>query len=222
MKHLRQYIRQILLTEAAKGPTDLPDDIFVQIKADNEFAEFEIVKKRKEYNGEPVYSRAVGAGSASGRDDGIYGSIQLYKISSGEVDRVGPCLEAWMISWSQASPGYGPMLYDLAMEYATAQGSGLMADRSEVSGDARKVWGYYLDSRSDVIPVQLDDAYSELTDTYEDDCDQKVAGGSDWDATIDQDDIDDNWPQHPLSKMYKKSNNSTIQELKALGKLVEL
>ena len=220
MKYLRQYIRQILLTEAAKKPSDLPDDIFVQMKADSEFAEFEIVKKRREYNGEPVYSRAVGAGSASGRDDGIYGSIQLYKISSSEIDRVGPCLEAWMISWSQASPGYGPMLYDLAMEYATAQGSGLMADRSEVSGDARKVWGYYLDNRSDVVPVQLDNAYSDLTDTYDDDCDQEVAGGAMFMRPQDPELLDDNWHQHPLSKMYKKTNDSMTKELKTLGKLV--
>ena len=220
MKHLRQYIRQILLTEAAKGPSDLPDDIFVQMKADNEFAEFEIVKKRREYNGEPVYSRAVGAGSASGRDDGIYGSIQLYKISGGEAEKVGPCLGAWMISWSQASPGFGPMLYDLAMEYATAQGTGLMADRSMVSGEARKVWDYYLNNRRDVVPVQLDNAYSDLTDTYEDDCDQEVAGGAMFMYPQNPELLDDNWPQHPLSKMYKKTNDSTTRELKTLGKLV--
>ena len=221
MKHLRQYIRQILLTEAAKGPTDLPDDIFVKMKADSEFAEFEFVTKSGEYKGEPTYSRAISPDfDGSGDADGIYGTIQLYRISDSEAENVGPCLGAWMISWAQASPGWGPMLYDLAMEYATAQGSGLMADRSEVSGDARKVWGYYLDNRSDVVPVQLDNAYSDLTDDLEDDCDQEVAGGAMFMYPQDPELLDDNWHQHPLSKMYKKTNDSMTQELKALGKLV--
>ena len=221
MKHLRQYIRQILLTEAAKVPADLPDSIFVQMKADDEFAEFELVKKRGVYDGQPTYSRAVSPDfDGSGDADEIYGSIQLYRISGGEAEKVGPCLGAWMISWAQASPGFGPMLYDLAMEYATAQGTGLMADRSEVSGEARRVWDYYLNNRRDVVPVQLDNAYSDLTDDLEDDCDQEVAGGAMFMYPQDPELLDDNWPQHPLSKMYKKTNDSTTRELKALGKLV--
>ena len=211
MDYLRTYIRQLLLNEAAKAPSDLPDDIFVKMKADDQFAEFEFVRKSGEYNGAPTYSRAL-------VEDGIYGSIQLYSV---EEYRVGPCLGAWMISWAQASPGFGPMLYDLAMEYATAQGTGLISDRSQVSAEARKVWDYYLNNRSDVKPVQLDNAYSDLTDDFEDDCDQEVAGGAMFLYPQDPELLDDNWPQHPLSKMYRKTNANTTQSLQALGKLIQ-
>ena len=212
MKHLRQYIRQILLTEAAKGPADLPDDILIQMRADWNFAEFEFVKKvgESEKYG-PRYERALE------EKDGIYGMIQLYL---GDEDFVGPCNGAFMITWSGATDGYGPMLYDLAMEWATTNGSGLMADRESVSDEARAVWDYYLNSRSDVVPVQLDNAYSDLTDDLTDDCDQEVAGGANFRYPQDPEALDDNWHQHPLSKMYKKTNDSTTQELKALGKLV--
>ena len=212
MKHLRQYIRQILLTEAAKGPADLPDDILIQMRADWNFAEFEFVKKvgESEKYG-PRYERALE------EKDGIYGMIQLYL---GDEDFVGPCNGAFMITWSGATDGYGPMLYDLAMEWATTNGSGLMADRESVSDEARAVWDYYLNSRSDVVPVQLDNAYSDLTDDLTDDCDQEVAGGANFRYPQDPEALDDNWHQHPLSKMYKKTNDSMTQELKALGKLV--
>ena len=213
MKHLRQYIRQILLTEAAKGPSDLPDDIFVQMKADNEFAEFQFVRKvgESEKYG-PRYERAL-----DWDKDGIYGMIQLYLV---DEENVGPCSGAFMISWAGATDGYGPMLYDLAMEWATTNGSGLIADRDTVSAEARAVWDYYLNNRSDVEVVQLDNAYSDLTDDLKDDCDQGVAGGANFRYPEDPETLDDNWFEHPLSKMYRKTNDSMTQELKALGKLV--
>ena len=215
MKHLREYIRQVLLTEAARGPQDIPDGIFVRMEADTESVDIEFVKKvgESEKYG-PIYLRT------KPDEDEVYGSIQLYKISDSEEERLGPCLGAWMISFVGASSGYGPMLYDLAMEYATAQGSGLIADRESVSPEARAVWAYYLNNRSDVEVVQLDNAYSDLTDDLEDDCDQGVAGGANFMYPEDPETLDDNWYDNPLSKMYKKPNDSTTQELTALGKLV--
>ena len=215
MKHLRQYIRQILLTEAAKRPADIPDGIFVRMEADTEIADIEFVKKvgESEKYG-PRYLRT------KSDVDEVYGAIQLYKISDSQEERLGPCLGAWMISFAGAASGYGPLLYDLAMEYATAQGSGLISDRESVSAEAQAVWRYYLNNRGDVEVVQLDNAYSDLTDDLEDDCDQGVAGGANFMYPEDPETLDDNWPEHPLSKMYRKTNDSTTQELKALGKLV--
>ena len=43
---------------------------------------------------------------------------------------LGPCGGAWMIGSAEATSGWGPMLYDVAMEYATMNGGGLIvADR---------------------------------------------------------------------------------------------
>ena len=211
MKHLREYIRHVLLTEAAKGPADIPEGYFIRVKDDGDFAEFEFVKLVTRPPRTPAYIAARSVG------DKVYGSIQLYLV---DEDNVGPCSGAFMISWAGATDGYGPMLYDLAMEWATANGSGLIADRDTVSVEARAVWDYYLNNRSDVVPVQLDNAYSDLTDDLTDDCDQGVAGGANFKYPQDPEALDDNWHQHPLSKMYKKTNDSMTQELKALGKLV--
>jgi len=213
MNYLRQYIRQILLTEAAKGPADLPDDIFVQIRDRGELAEFEFVKKvgESEKYG-PRYNRTVE------QKDGIYGSIQLYSVEEYEV---GPCNNAFMISWSGATSGYGPMLYDLAMEWATKNGGGLIADRGTVSPEARSVWDYYLNNRNDIEIVQLDDPNNELTDVEEDNCDQEIAGGQNYLYPKPPERVDPDWPKSALSKMYRKTDNATTRELTALGKLVE-
>ncbi len=72
-------------------------------------------------------------------------------------------------------------MYDIAMEYATSKGSGLMSDRDMVSSQAKKVWDYYQNKRSDVEPHQLDIDYGDarrydlkqLTpDNPNDDCEQ--------------------------------------------------
>ena len=214
MKHLRQYIRQVLLTEAAKGPSDIPEGYFIRVKDDGDFAEFEFVKLVSKPPMRPVYRTAV---QQSNKYDEVRGSIQVYSV---DPDEVGPCSNAFMVSWSGATGGYGPMLYDLAMEWATQNGGGLIADRFSVSSEARAVWNYYLNNRSDIEIVQLDNAYSDLTDDLTDDCDQGVAGGASFKYPQDPEALDDNWHQHPLSKMYKKTNDSMTQELKALGKLV--
>ena len=80
---------------------------------------------------------------------------------------------------STAGPGYGPLLYDIAMEYATKNGLGLMSDRDSVSDGedgAVNVWNYYLENRvdNDVTAHQMDDQRNTLTDTYDDNVDQSV------------------------------------------------
>lgn len=56
----------------------------------------------------------------------------------------------WKVGMVRATKGYGPLLYELAMEYATAHGSGLTADSTgSVSSDAQRVWAVFA-NRSDV------------------------------------------------------------------------
>ena len=56
----------------------------------------------------------------------------------------------WEVANVEAESGYGPLLYDIAMEmvYLLDDG-GLMPDRTMVSPDARGVWRRYYD-RSDI------------------------------------------------------------------------
>jgi hypothetical protein len=124
----------------------------------------------------------------------------------------GPCqpLEApegkrpWKVFLTQGTKkGWGPLLYDLAMEIATAEGGGLMSDRNEVSSDAKAVWNAYNTSRPDVTsdPLDIDASTADYEgveqrtpDDDRDDCDQMSAlrhmGG--------------NWHLSPLSRVYRK------------------
>ncbi len=117
-----------------------------------------------------------------------------------------------MVSYSTASDGWGPLLYDIAIELATLNGSGLIADRESVSEDAEGVWRHYMNRRSDVASLQMDDLDNELTPQDEDNCDQ---------STPMDHEGPNGWQDSPLSKMYKKSPASTIEKLRSLGKLVE-
>ena len=63
--------------------------------------------------------------------------------------------------------GYGPITYEIAIEYLSMQGLGLTSDREDVSSDAYGLWEYYYNNRPDVqkIPIDFDreDTYYSLT-----------------------------------------------------------
>jgi ABC-type transporter Mla subunit MlaD len=61
----------------------------------------------------------------------------------------------WYVGLSKATGGYGPKLYDILMEAVTEKGAMLTSDRSSVSGDAKGVWDYYFNNRSDVQKTPL-------------------------------------------------------------------
>ena len=211
MKQLRQYIRQVLLTEAAFTVDDLPDDLFIRIRDDGEMFDVTMVKKYDGYTSDG--SGYLAANQAWG---GIKGDIQAYKISNSGS---GNCLDAYMVSWAGASDGWGPLLYDIAIEFATQKGSGLIADRESVSEEAEAVWRHYMTRRSGEVPsFQMDDLDNSLTPQEDDNCDQEIAK----DYAMARDEGLDGWKDSPLSKLYKKSPAVTIEKLKSLGKLVEV
>ena len=64
---------------------------------------------------------------------------------------------AWEINNSNARSGYGPLLYDLAMEVAISMkgGVGITSDSVDVSNSAIGVWEHYFMSRPDVKKIEL-------------------------------------------------------------------
>ena len=70
-----------------------------------------------------------------------YGHISAYQL---DCDLV-------RVSEVMASDGWGPLLHDLAMEYATNKHAWFGPDLRENSADSRAVWDYYLDHRPDVL-----------------------------------------------------------------------
>jgi hypothetical protein len=141
--------------------------------------------------------------------------------------------EPWVvfIVQSRGAEGWGPLLYDVALEYASIEdpgtdqrGAGLMSDRKIVSDMARPVWDIY-DMRGDVRKFQLDISHDEdladesemqipqLTpDVENDDCVQSKAievGGV------------EGWMKTPLSRLYRKEGTPVMDALRNAGLLWE-
>ena len=221
MNKLFENWRKYLLTEAAMTVDDLVSNEEIP------GAEGLHILARPSTTGggavELVYASVdrFGTPYALGYDSPISGEIEITPHDEGEAEGMGPCHLAWQVKWSQVTDKWGPLLYDVAMEYATMWGhshcedgrkcGGLIADREEVSVHARAVWDYYLGQRSDVGNYQLDDLENTLTpDIDEDNCDQYVAslGGK------------YHWPDNSLSKRYTKQP-TTINKLEKLGRFID-
>ena len=179
--------------------------------------------------------------------DGSSFEIALYRMRSKlPIDEIGiisahraagdlgECLDAYVVTWSKVEEkGWGPLLYDLAMEYATSMGSGLAPDRENVSYKANAVWDYYLTNRNDIVPAQLDDMQDHLTPgDSNDNCEQHMAyerglkGGTFWDEYGDMEQTP--WDPYgkdvllksPLSKMYRWRGTSNIDTIKTMKRLL--
>lgn len=60
----------------------------------------------------------------------------------------------WIVTSVVADDGYGPLLYDLAMEFIQPDGY-LTSSTSQVSQDAAKVWEHYMYKRADIEKYSL-------------------------------------------------------------------
>ena len=138
---LRKYIRRILLTEGMKQASDLPEDAYVWIMDNGN-----ILSVRVDAPSWPTHAY-----------------LTLRKAPHG-------CSGAWEVVSATAPHGWGPLAYDIAMEYVG--GEGIMSDRSSVSSDAAAVWDFYLKNRPDVKAIQLDSKDSPFLtpDDKTDDC----------------------------------------------------
>lgn len=87
----------------------------------------------------------------------------------------GPAWGANEIKLSAAEQGYGPLMYDIAMQLSP---NGIIGDRQSVSDKAKKVWTYFLKNRSDVKSLPLDDIEDPKTKDKKDDA-KVYSGGKD-------------------------------------------
>jgi len=116
------------LEEAAKRWQDLPADVFIKISSSRGGFVVE-------------FTAADGSSEAS-----LTGSVECEPADS-------ECGDVYEVTVSEAPRGWGPLLYDVAMEHAHPRG--LIADRFEVTRAARKLWGVYFRKRSDVTKREL-------------------------------------------------------------------
>jgi hypothetical protein len=224
--HLRRIVRGALITEGVKGKIDSLINALIEINEESEDGGKTVVEIRN-YSESAVFLFNRVGGQDSGR--GPKGSVEIVKASS---QGYGECSGAWVVVGSEVSSGWGPLLYDVAIEWATQNGGGLTSDRQEVSDDALNVWTRYMKQRGDVQKVQLDlgdqdmRQYSRARDKFNlkritprnkaDDCAQESSfmhqsGG--W-----EDDEVPDWYNSPLSRVYRKAP-VVIGRLEDLGLL---
>lgn len=191
------------LNEGMKQPADLPTGLEIRIFDDGEDVGFKIVSA--ETGEQPTHQEMR---DKFGR---VFGHVWIRQYGPGGKEGK-LCADAWEVTRSEAVSGYGPMLYDLAMEYATQNGSGMMSDRNGVSEEAYLVWKKYMDNRDDVEKIQLDDFENTLTPEEEDNCAQlssikwaERSGGE--------------WHHKPTSMLYRKNNTEMMDKVGLAGKL---
>ena len=221
MNLLRRYVRA-LLTEAAKGLTNLGEMIVCVDQSAGDIEVWIIDPRKVPPETEKLRKRHMDQAAI-----GLISATQEY----------GECLDGYVVTWAHVDDehkGWGPILYDVAMELATQAGSGLLSDRNNVSYEASSVWQYYASKREDVEAVQLDDFDGNLTpEIEEDDCldtmvysGRGIEGGDFWDPENEETPWDpygkDILLQSPLSKLYRSTGTPTLNMLRSAGKLVEL
>lgn len=68
--------------------------------------------------------------------------------------------DPYVIKYSEANPGYGPLLYEIGLEIISSKyNSALMSDRGSVSDFAYRVWDRYKkrsESETNLVAVQMD------------------------------------------------------------------
>jgi hypothetical protein len=140
-------------------------------------------------------------------------------IRNAESRNYGPCLKGWSVSASEASGGWGPLLYDVAMEWTTKNAGGLMADRNTVSKDAYAVWDHYDKNRGDIESIQLDIIKGMMGGTPQLTPDDPTDDCSQYSSFKWLDYKPGEWHEQPLSRIFRKKGTPMMDKLQALGKL---
>ena len=180
---LKQLINEVL-AEGMKTHADLPEDVYVRVH---------YIEQGK-WGATIAVALTDANGNYKPESGPVWGDVRFDSVEPwGD-----PCGGSAVVTVARSADGWGPLLYDIAIEVATMKSNGLTADRYIVSQDAADVWDFYLKNRSDVVAHQLDDTKNTLTPEDEDNCSQNAAG--------------DNWQTSSLSKRYTKEP-TTIKSL---------
>ncbi len=155
-------LEEAQLEEVMKTAADLPEDIVIVVDRDRSLARFpayQIYYARKGEEDRPLKAGDLDRAereAAEGRDS-IYGVIKI-----GRHVGAGPYRDTYLVTSVNAADGYGPLLYDVALELAGKDG--LKPDVDSVSDEASAVWKHYDTQRPDVEGSFLVDAEYEYED----------------------------------------------------------
>ena len=220
MENWRRFLKEGLdsrIQRQLDALLSLPD-VGVAISSDASFGKsvryVQITDAATEQYSELTYNDAIGD-----KKGYPHGAVDIMKT---EEEQEGPCYDGWVVIGSEAGDGWGPLLYEIAIEYASQNGGGLTSDRFSVSKDAQAVWDKYA-QRGGVNAQQMDTNHEpgssgvkvnstvpQLTpDDKSDDCDQARAISK----------SGEDWHKDSTTKMYKKDKPEAMQQLRAAGRL---
>ena len=215
MKNLLTEWRKYVLTEGMKTAANLPQGSGIAMISRGTNPMFVYT-----YDGKPLYNYPHPRFNPGVPEGAPWGEVLIGKL---KPNSQGDCSDAYGIDHSETASGWGPLLYDVAMEWASKNGTGLTSDRGSVSKDAYNVWNYYLRNRPDVESVPLDirnSGYEKITpDDESDDCEQAISVS--WARKTDSD-PDPGWSAQPTAYLYRVSGTPTMDALEASGQLLEL
>ena len=214
MNLLREYIRELLTESVDSKMMELID------RLEKNGWKIKLMKDRA------ILFNPAGLGKPDVKVN--QGTIGWATPDEVEQENYGWCHSANMVQSSYAAGGFGPILYDVAIE--ASGDAGLIPDRHSVSTAATGVWNYYMRNRSDVQVKQLDNKENKLTPRDYDNCDQRVSlkdvgaglGGTNSFLDDTEEDNYEKWPESSLSKVYYKYGTPVIDELERRGLLVRV
>jgi hypothetical protein len=186
-------LEETQLDEAMKTAADLPEDVVVVVRKGMDSSGFRVYFALKEDPKRPLKAGDLDRMEA-GHD--IYGVLRVVE------GRTFPYEGVYIVSSSRVKDGFGPLLYDVAME--TAGKAGLKPDTLTVSDDASAVWKQYDNQRDDVdsrlLVMDLDQYHTVMPD----------------DRAKKQED------NEHLAKAYFKPSRGITDDLVSSNKLVQL
>ena len=235
---LREYI-ELLLEKENKGIDRIKESVqtlfFYNERKENS------CKILIEELGNMINVKYVDTSFVSGQK--IYGYVNIDWIYSGSKQKSFNDKSIWQTTSSSATRTWGPLLYEVALEYVSSKGGMLMSDRLTVSDDAERVWDYYLrrsQSESNLEYIQMD--YESIfgtpgelgikgvsnnivvpkytKDDPADDVEQ-ISTFKNIFKRSGEESLSDGWLKSPLSKAYYKTSNDVIPILEELN-LIEM
>ena len=186
-------LEEALLDEAMKTVADLPEDVVIVVLKEPEGTGFQVYYALRD---EPTVRLKADDLDRMEAGIDIYGTLHI------GLGRNEPYDDIYVVQSSKAKDGFGPLLYDVALEIAGERG--LKPDLLSVSDDASAVWKYYDDRREDVDSKML------------------VKSIDDYDQVMPDERAEKPGENMHLAQAYYKTDKSTTEELIGSNKLIEL
>ena len=186
-------LEETQLDEAMKTAADLPEDVVVVVLKESDGTGFQVYYAHRD---KPNIRLKAGDLDRMEAGIDIFGTLH---VGRGQNE---PYEGMYVITSAKAKDGYGPLLYDVALEVAGEDG--LKPDVEDVSDDANAVWKHYDTQREDVLDAML------VTDPDE------------YSLVMPYDRAEHPEANQHLAKAYFKKDKAVTQELIDQDKFIEL